>query len=1105
MLRGSDILGALRTFAETVTSKMNQLVEGEPEDQLRAPFEALIRDIGAVLGWNLVPTGESWLTNRSGRPDYAISSDGLLVGYAELKAPGTGVRFFKGHNKRQFERFSAIPNLLYTDGNEWALYRSGELVGEVVRIRGDVSTQGERAVTAQDADRLGRLLFDFLSWQPQIPFTSTRRIDLERFARMIAPLCRMVRDDVLEALADPNSPLVQLAKDWRELLFHDASDKQFADGYAQTVTFALLLGRIEGADPLNFDTARKALLVQHTLLAKTLELLTDPLVYDEMKASLDILVRVLGAVPPSVFLKPGEDPWLYFYEIFLSEYDPQLRKDVGAYYTPPEVVQAQVRLVDDLLKRRLRKVKGFADRSVVTLDPAAGTGTYLLGIIEHTLNSLAHFGLGAAPGFATDLASNLIGFEIMVGPYSVLDLRVSRAILDRGGSLPEDGLRVYLTNTLEDPYADPPRLPMILAPIAEAQRKARDVKSEIPVLVCIGNPPYDRHEKGDKKKKASTGAWVRWGYDESDPRREKYPKPILHDFIEPAVNAGYGKDVKNLYNMYVYFWRWALWKVFEQGTNGGPGIVSFITASSYLDGPGFVGMREHMRRLCDEIWIIDLGGEGRGARKDENIFNIQTPVAIAIAFRAGSGDKDTPARVRYARVDGTREEKLERLRSITDFSSLEWVDCPSGWQDPFRPAAASAYFAWPKLTDLMPWQHSGAEFKRTWPIAPDIDTLRSRWTALLANSNKSVRASLFRETRDRKIGGTYRGVFGDEDARPLADLPPDAPLPRVERYAFRSFDRMWAIVDTRIADYLRPPLWLTCGDRQVYVTSLLTSTLGIGPALVATAHVPDRHHFSGRGGKDVIPLYRDPDARTPNIIPGLLALLESIYEVPVSAEDFLAYIYAVLAHPAYTARFYRQLESREVRVPLTRHKELFERARAIGSKLLWLHTYGQRYVPKDMLPGQIPQGQAQAVKPVPGDPDNYPDTFHYDEETMTLHVGAGTFHPVSREVYEFEVSGLKVVQSWLKYRMKEGAGKQSSELDRIRPQRWTAQFTVELLELLWILEATVSMYPAQDKLLDDILHGELILADELPPVPPSMREEPPIPRPTRKKQEEFAF
>ena len=148
-----------------------------------------------------------------------------------------------------------------------------------------------------------------------------------------------------------------------------ARDEQFADAYAQTVTFALLLGRSEGADPLTLDSAEAALAAQHNLLSRALQVLTDPGARAEMAASLDLLLRVIAVVPPATLTHP-EDPWLYFYEDFLADYDPKLRKDTGAYYTPVEVVRCQVRLIEDLLVNHLNKPLGFADPGVVTLDPA---------------------------------------------------------------------------------------------------------------------------------------------------------------------------------------------------------------------------------------------------------------------------------------------------------------------------------------------------------------------------------------------------------------------------------------------------------------------------------------------------------------------------------------------------------------------------------------------------------------------------------------------------------------------------------------------------------------------------------------------------------------
>jgi hypothetical protein len=1116
------LLESLQAFATNVATKSNQLTSGEPEDQLRSPFENLMTAAATVIGGKAVCTGETKLQHRVGRPDFAVHFKGLLAGYVELKAPGTGAnpKRYAGHNRDQWKRFQSLPNLIYCDGNEWALYRGGERVGRLVRMSGDILADGKKAVVENDALALENLLRDFFTWEPTIPVDRKGKIDLKAFAQLLAPLCRMLRAEVTDALGDNTSPLVKLAADWRQLLFPDASDEKFADAYAQTVAFALLLGRAEGADPLTLNSAEAALAAEHSLLSRALQVLTDPVIQNEMKAPLDMMLRVIAVVPAATLSGP-EDPWLYFYEDFLAAYDPKLRKDVGAYYTPIEVVRAQVRLIDDLLVNRLGKPLGFADPAVITLDPAAGTGTYLLGVIEHALSRVeAEQGKGAVPGRATTLAANLHGFEIMVGPYAVTELRTSRALRDRGASLPKDGTNIYLTDTLESPNAEFPQGIMGFAQkeFAEQHRRATKVKAEVSVIVCLGNPPYDRHDafpRNTDQQLSKWGGWVRFGdpLADKDARLAKMGKKktskkkqeltrrqameireqssiLSSGFVSPAKKAGHGVHIKNLYNLYVYFWRWALWKVFEQDESRGPGIVSFITASSYLDGDAFCGMREKMRRECDEIWILDLGGEGRGTRQTDNVFAIQIPVAIAVAVRSKETRKNTPAKVHYARVDGTRDAKLSALDAIRDSATIKWQKCPSDWQSAFRPAGKGEYFSYPPLTDLMPLQLSGAMPGRTWVIAPEVGLLRHRWETLCATKSES-RSVFFKESpTGRKVSESPRQLLSEDNRlTPIVKLSLGAAMPNIVRYMFRSFDRQYLIADARVLDRPGPTLWEAYGPKQVFITTILSHVLGRGPAALASHEIPDRNYFCNRAGAS-FPLYRDSAATEPNILPGMLQLLAKTYKRKVTPEDFVAYIYGALAQPAFTERFSKELETRELRVPFTKDKALFESVRQHGAHLLWLHTYGERFVPKGKRRGRVPPGVAKCLKSVPETKEGYPENFDYNDETRTLLVGDGEFGPVSPEVYGFEVSGLKVVQSWLKYRMKKGAGKKSSPLDDIRPEHWTAQFTTELLELLWVLEATVAGYPEQAKLLDEVVSGPCFTADELPVVPAEMRKPP---------------
>ncbi len=472
------------------------------------------------------------------------------------------------------------------------------------------------------------------------------------------------------------------------------------------------------------------------------------------------------------------------------------------------------------------------------------------------------------------------------------------------------------------------------------------------------------------------------------------------------------------------------------------------------------------------------------------MFAIQTPVAIAIAVRSETGDASVAAKVRYTRLDGSHDEKLATLNSVHSFSDLLWEECPDGWQTPFRPAGKGDFFSWPLLTDLMPWQHSGAQVKRTWPICPDPQVLERRWAALLSSADQRT---AFRETRDRTIGSTCSPILEDErPAKPIIELLDNAPAPPIRRYAYRSFDRQWILADCRLGDYLRPDLWRTHSHKQIYLTSLFSQPLASGPALTSCALIPDLDHFRGSyGAKAAMPLYRNASASEANLLPGILHLLGQAYGgIQLMPEDFVAYVYGVLAQPAFTARFHTELVARELRVPITKDAALFTQARDMGARLLWLHTYGERLVPEGERQGYVQRGAARCTKAVPDDLGGYPEDFEYDEVTRTLTVGEGEFAPVGPEVFSFEVSGHPVVQSWLKYRMKNGAGKKSSPLDKIRPERWTSQFTTELLELLWVLEKTVAGYPEQAELLEAIMLGECFDAEEIAAPPEWMRKSP---------------
>lgn len=1063
------LVETLRVYADGLKRGFESKGRYQPEDQLKPPISSLLQGAGSLFGLDVRTHTEILADDGLGRPDIGVFTAGLLTGHVELKAPDKPAdpNRLRGGDRQQWERFKGLPNLLYCNGREFVLMRSGERVASAA-FGEDPIAEGSNAVSSTAAARLTAVLREFLRWEPIAPSSP------KQLAATLAPLCRLLRGAVLTAVKAENEELTALAKDWRRYLFPTASDEEFADAYAQTLTYALLLARIEGGPTFSIDAAAKSLSTGHSLLASALKILGDEQARQHLAIPFSYLERTIAAVDPAQLLKKSKgDPWLYFYEDFLAAYDPEMRKNRGVYYTPIEVVHCQVRLVAELLRDRFGAHRDFTDPQVITLDPAVGTGTYLLAALEHSLDAVeTRSGPGARRSAASTAAKNLHGFELLVGPYAVAHLRLTQMIHAENAKPESDGVRIFLTDTLESPHKEPPEhLPLLYKELGEEHERARKVKEGTPVMVCIGNPPYDREQRAQGAAAGTRkGGWVRFGDGGDDSR------PLLQDFIEPLTPLGYGVHAKNLYNDYVYFWRWALWKVFEQQGGAGKGIVSFITASSYLLGHAFAGVRATMRSTFEEVWILDLGGEGRGARKSENVFAIQTPVCIAIGVRRGP-TAASACKVWYHAVDGTTEEKLAALESIQSLADVPWVEVTAEEpHDPMLPRAGGAWDAWPRLTDLFPWQESGLQFKRTWPIAEDEATLVHRWRELLASADRAVALKSTEQIHPGKHAVSFQPPYLSLPA--IGSLPEDAPAPTAAPYFYRPFDVRFALVDPRLGDRLRPSLQAAHGPHQLYLVSFLTGKLGFGPAALASGALPDLDCFRGSfGGRHVIPLYRDRDGHEPNVATGLLAILAGHLGQEVSAEDCFAYCYAILAGPAYAETFAEELSIPGPRIPITTNPVLFDEAVALGRELLFLHTYGERFVPSNRRAGRIPAGSIKCAQGTSDDPSEYPEAFSYDAAKRELYVGDGRFTGVSAEVYEFEVSGYKVVQRWLAGRMKERSGKRSSPLDDIRPERWT--FDDELLQLLWVLEHSLARYSAHADLLSRILGSTVLKAEDI--------------------------
>ena len=1116
----TDFNSLIAEFGRQVRENL-RVGDGEPEAQLTNPVATLLQDFGALHSMKVVTVRETSLKTAGGgliseglvRPDYAIMVDGVLTGYVELKAPGKNIDpasfTKKSHEYRQWQRLRNLPNLLYTNGTEWRLYRYGEPVltstgYDAVHMHGSFSGHG----TLSAPDALATFFLNFLRWVPA-PIKSA-----DQLVETLAPLAALLREEMLLGLAVQEKtykadqakakkkgeedfvippPLVGLRKDWRDTLAPSTSNEEFADSFAQTVVFSLVVALSEGHELSleTFSTMAGRLRSQHGLLGNALGLLTEHL--DEKSSlynALAVIVRVVGAASWEYISGGKSDVYLHLYEHFLKVYNPEQRKKTGSYYTPVEVVDQMVRLVDDALRTYLGKEHGLASEGVSVIDPAMGTGTYPLSVM-HKVAKTESLAPAARTRALNRLAKNLYGFELQSGPFSVAELRLNQTLKELGADIPEDGLNLYVADTLSDPYAkQKPVNGNTLRLLSQLSNKATRVKREVPIQVCIGNPPY-------KDKAEGMGGWVESGF-----RSPEVASPILDDFRAP----GMGRYEYVLKNLYVYFWRWAFWKVFEdsfralEGQSNSAqraGVVCFITADGYLHGPGFAGMREYIRSSSSRGWIINVTPEGKRPPAKNAVFAIETPVSIALFLREENTDEETPADIRYVALHGTFAEKMQALAAL-DLDSAEFEPVRSGWGDKFAPEAGGDWDSYPEIPDFYASFFPGVKPNKTWVYAPSESVLQERWAELIEGTDLKVRAERFKETSSTGIAlgkkplpgkDTFKGSLESLNDQIAREIIPDTP--NIVPVGYRSFDRQYILADSRLLHRASPDLWEHRVPEQIFIVEQHARHPQAGPGLYFDALIPDMNAFNNRGGRAHPAL---TIGGAPNLTESAAQMLRERFGNNAPG-DLVYYLAALTGHPGYVRTFDEPLQQAGIRVPLTADPELWERAVQLGKQVVWLHTYGERGEP---LPGmkylhQLPEG-ADYTLPTPTvdmgsampekkpsfspDPVNSLSEEENNPAMGTVSFGRARCENVEKRVFDYTIGGNQVLGLWAKYRLKKPVVRRSSSLNDIVQREWPEAWSEEYERLLYTLTHLVHLEPAQEKLLDEVLAGEQIFREE---------------------------
>jgi hypothetical protein len=651
-----------------------QAVAQQPHATGELSYHGALERLLRTLRPNLTLVHEPTRT-AVGRPDFAILHQHAPVGYVEAEAYNADLDNLPPHAKAQTDAFRQhLENFLLTNFLEFRLYRAGQ---EVMRARlPQPPLQGKIALAQRDADECLRLLHAFLDYAPApVADAHTLAHQLAQRAQLLRATVEQSLDAQLKQPPDQPLELRNLYRALQHALLPDLQPADFADLYAQTLAYGLFAARCYAPNAARFTRHDAAHIIPDAIpfLKRLLGTLTTHTLEPELEWLLDDLASLLERAEMHAILQDfgkragREDPVVHFYEDFLAAYDPTLREVRGVYYTPEPVVQFIVRAVDTVLRREFG-MQGLMDERALVLDPACGTGSFLYEIVRQVHAQVCEqLGAGQWADYAREhLLPRLFGFELLMAPYTIAHLKLALE-LQHLGAPPNERLRIYLTNALE-PAVKTSEL-LLGEFITREANEAAEVKREKPILVVLGNPPYSGHSANRSYVEVSETIGGRT-------RKRKQPTwigKLLEDYKQVDGQPLEEKNPKWLQDDYVKFLRFAEWRIKRTGQ----GVVAFITNHAYLDNPTFRGMRAHLLRTFQRLYIVNLHGNARRKERapngspDENLFDIQQGVAILIAIRNPNNFPNADGKANIARWQtSTQTLSMNRQTSAMNRKTL---------------------------------------------------------------------------------------------------------------------------------------------------------------------------------------------------------------------------------------------------------------------------------------------------------------------------------------------------------------------------------------------------------------------------------------------------
>nr|WP_025866042.1 type ISP restriction/modification enzyme [Prolixibacter bellariivorans] len=663
----------IEQYIDTVSKRYQSGISSE--HSYRGDLENLIRSLTSEVEI----TNEPSRVTDCGNPDYVITRGKIPVGYIEAKDLGKDLN--SKSYKEQFTRYrKALDNLIITDYLWFRFFRHGELVHEI-RI-GEIS-DGVVQPLSGNFREFESLVADFCTYIGQSIWSP------KKLAGLMAAKARLLENILERALTSDeetheNTALKEQYEAFKQILIHDLTPKAFADIYSQTLAYGMFAARLHDPTEENFSRQEAAELIPKTnpFLRKLFNHVAGPDIDERIRRTVDNLAEVFRATKverlKANFGKATQthDPIIHFYETFLAEYDPKLRKSRGVWYTPQPVVNFIVRAVDDILKTEFGLPEGLADTSktrikikdvakatadrrskvkqierevevhkVQILDPATGTGTFLAEVVKHIHSQYFEHVQGAWSQYVeNDLVPRLNGFELLMASYSMAHLKLDMLLRETGYEpQKEQRFNVYLTNSLEEHHPDTGTL--FASWLSSEANEANHIKRDTPVMVVMGNPPYSGES-------ANKGKWIMRLME--DYKKEPGGKQKLQE-----------RNPKWLNDDYVKFIRYGQHFIEKNGE----GVLAYINPHGFLDNPTFRGMRWNLLKTFDKIYTIDLHGNSNkketcpDGSPDVNVFDIKQGVSVNLFVKTGNKKLNELGRVFHRDVFGSRELKYNFLQT----------------------------------------------------------------------------------------------------------------------------------------------------------------------------------------------------------------------------------------------------------------------------------------------------------------------------------------------------------------------------------------------------------------------------------------------------------